>query len=84
MAKPKRKRVAVNVCRLNRFTQKNDIVVVPGKVLGAGEIDHRITVAAFAFSEKAREKIIKAKGKCLFLPDLAAKNAKGSNLKIIG
>ncbi len=84
LGKPKRKRVAVNISRLNRYTQKNDVVVVPGKVLGAGELDHPITVAAFAFSAKAREKIQKAKGKCLSLMELAQKNPKGSNIKIIG
>ena len=84
LTKPRRKRIAVNISRLNRFTQKNDMVVVPGKVLGAGEINHPIIVAAFAFSEKAKEKITKAKGKCLFISELVKKNPKGSNIKIIG
>jgi len=84
LAKPKRKRVAVNLSRLNRHTQKNDVVVVPGKVLGAGKIDHPITVAALVFSEKAREKILAARGKCLPLFKLIKKNPKGSNVKLIG
>jgi large subunit ribosomal protein L18e len=84
LAKSRRKRIAVNISRLNRFTEKNEKVAVPGKVLGAGEIDHPITVAAFAFSEKAKEKIKKARGKCLSLFELAKKNPKGSNIKIIG
>ncbi len=84
LAKPRRQRVAVNLSRLNRNTQKNDVVVVPGKVLGAGKIDHPITVAALAFSEKAKEKISAAKGKCLSLFKLIKKNPKGSNIKLIG
>jgi large subunit ribosomal protein L18e len=84
LAKPRRKRIAVNISRLNRYTEKNEIVVVPGKVLGAGEIDHPITVAAFAFSQKAREKIRKARGKCLSIIELVKKNPKGSKVKIIG
>ncbi|MGQ9506876.1 MAG: 50S ribosomal protein L18e [Candidatus Bathycorpusculaceae bacterium] len=84
LAKPKRKRITVNVSRLNRYTQKNDVVAVPGKVLGAGEIKHPITVAAFVFSEKAKEKIKAAKGKCLSYFDLVKKKPKGSNVKIIG
>jgi len=59
-------------------------VVVPGKVLGAGKIDHPINVGAFAFSERARSKILKAKGKCLSISDLMKKNPKGANVKIIG
>jgi large subunit ribosomal protein L18e len=84
LAKPRRKRIAVNISHLNRYAEKNEIVVVPGKVLGAGEIDHPITVAAFAFSQKAKEKIMKARGKCLSIMELVKKNPKGSKVKIIG
>jgi large subunit ribosomal protein L18e len=84
LAKPRRRRLAVNLSRLNRYTQKNETVVVPGKVLSAGELSHSVTVTAFAFSEKAKEKINAAKGKCLSFPDLVKKNPKGSNVKIIG
>jgi len=84
LSKPRRKRIAVNLSRLNRYTQKNETVAIPGKVLGAGEIKHPIIVAAFEFSEKAREKITAAKGKCLSFFDLVKKNPKGANVKIIG
>ncbi|MEM2972164.1 MAG: 50S ribosomal protein L18e [Candidatus Bathyarchaeia archaeon] len=84
LMKPSRKRVAVNLSRLNRHTKRNEVVVVPGKVLGAGTISHPITVAAFAFSEKAKEKIKSARGKCLSYFELVKKNPKGSNVKIIG
>jgi large subunit ribosomal protein L18e len=53
-------------------------------VLGAGEIEHAVTVAAFAFSGKAKEKIIAARGKCLSFSDLIKKKPNGSNVKIIG
>jgi len=84
LAKPSRKRVTVNLSRLNRYTQKNETAVVPGKVLGSGEIKHPITVASFAFSKKAKEKIKAANGKCLSFFDLIKKNPKGSNVKIVG
>ena len=84
LAKPRRKRIIVNISRLNRHTTKNETVVVPGKVLGAGKIDHPINVAAFSFSKKAEEKITAVKGKPLSIPQLAKKNPKGSKIKIIG
>lgn len=84
LAKPKRRRVAVNLSHLNRHAQKSETIVVPGKVLGAGEVDHPITVTAFAFSAKGREKIEAAKGKCLSFVDLIKKNPMGSSVKIIG
>ncbi len=83
LTKTKRNRVAVNLSRLNRHTQKNEVAVVPGKVLSTGEIDHPLTVTAFAFSQKARDKITAANGKCLSFTDLIKKNPKGSNIKII-
>ena len=59
-------------------------MAVPGKVLGAGRIDHPINVAAFAFSEQAKSKILEAKGKCLSFSELVEKNPKGTNVKILG
>ena len=84
LAVSRRRRIAVNISRINRYTEKNETVVVPGKVLGAGELNHPVTVAAFTFSETAKQKIKKAKGKCLTIPELVKKNPKGSNVKIIG
>lgn len=84
LLKSKRRRITANLSRLNRYTSRNDIVAVPGKVLATGEMTHPITVAAFAFSGKAREKIEAAKGKCVSFSDLAKKNPTGSNVKIIG
>ena len=84
LSKPKHRRIVVNLSRLNRYTNENDEVVVPGKVLGAGSIDHPVKVAAFSFSEQARLKIVKAKGKCISIPELIEMNPKGTNVKIIG
>lgn len=84
LAKPRRNRVAVNISRLNRYTQRNETVAVPGKVIGAGEMEHPITVVAFTFSEKAKEKIIASRGKCLSFFDLIKKKPNGSNVRIIG
>ena len=80
----KRSRVAVNVSRLNRYTKDEETIAVPGKVLGAGKADHPMTVAAFAFSDVAQSKILKAKGNCLSIRDLMKKNPTGKNVKLMG
>lgn len=59
-------------------------MAVPGKVLGAGQIGHSINVAAFAFSDQARSKILRAKGKCMSILDLMSKNPKGAEIKVLG
>jgi large subunit ribosomal protein L18e len=83
LARSNSRRAEVNVSRIARYTQKGDIVAVPGKVLGAGRIAHPVTVAAFAFSEKARQKITAAGGRCLSLRELMQEMPKGSNVKIM-
>ena len=66
----KRSRVAVNLSRINRHTEEGDVVAVPGKVLAAGSLDHRVTVAAFSFSEGARVKIAGAGSRAISLLEL--------------
>jgi large subunit ribosomal protein L18e len=72
----------VNLSHLNRHTTNGETVAVPGKVLGSGEIDHPIKVAAFAFSKRAKSKILDAKGKCLSIQELAEMNPKGTSTRI--
>ena len=84
LSSSKRSRTAVNVSRLNRYTQEGETIAVPGKVLGAGTAKHPLTVAAFAFSDKAQSKIQNAKGTCLSIRDLMKKNPLGKNVKIMG
>ena len=81
---PSRNRRAVNLSRINRFTKENELIVVPGKVLGSGVIDHKITVAAFAFSDGAVEKLKKSKCDIISIQDLMAKKPKVSDIRIIG
>lgn len=84
LLKPSRRRRAVNISRINRYTSPGDCVVVPGKVLGAGELDHPVTIAAFGFSKTALEKITRAGGRAMSIYELLRENPKGSNVKLIG
>jgi len=84
LEKPTRNRRVVNISRIEKNANKNELIVVPGKVLGAGEITKSVIVAAWQFSEQAREKILKAKGDCMSLQELLAKKPKISEMRIIG
>ena len=57
IALPRRKAVKVNIEKLNNETKEDDVVIVPGKVLGQGEMNHAITIAALSFSQEARAKL---------------------------
>ena len=82
--RPKRRRVTVNLSRIDRYTKDGEIVLIPGKTLGSGTLTHPVSVAAFSFSEKAREKVESIGGKCLTIREMIAQNPEGSKVKIIG
>ncbi|NQU79246.1 50S ribosomal protein L18e [Candidatus Woesearchaeota archaeon] len=77
-------RRVVNLSRINRFTNDKETVVVPGKVLGSGLLDHKVDVAAFAFSESAIEKLKKNNCDVMSIQDLMKKGVKTSDIRIIG
>lgn len=78
-----RKNKEVNVYHIDKFSNDDETILVPGKVLGEGSISTKVTVAAFKFSQEAEHKITAAGGKCLKIDELMAENPKGSNVKII-
>ena len=80
LAKPTRQRRNINLSRINRYTESNDTVVIPGKVLGTGEPNEKVTVAAWQFSQSAKEKLKNN----LTIKELMEKNPKAKKLKIIG
>ena len=83
LEKSNRSQAEVNVSRINRYSAENDTVVIPGKVLSNGSLDHKVEVAALKFSEAAKAEIEKAGGECISIADLVEKNPKGSNVKIM-
>ncbi len=84
LEKPSRNWPEVNLNRINKYIHEKEIALIPGKVLSTGELDKKVSVAAWAFSEKAKEKIIKAGGKCLTIQDLMKKNPDVKNIRILG
>ena len=83
LSKPERIKVEVNLTRIERNANKGETIVVPGKVLGDGELKKPLTIAAANFSMSALEKISKAGGKALTLSELIEKNPKGTDVKIL-
>lgn len=80
--RPRRKRYEVNLSRLEKFATQGDTIVVPGIVLGEGDVKKRITVAAIKFSSEARKKIERAGGKCLSIEEVSKENP--SKMRIMG
>jgi large subunit ribosomal protein L18e len=79
----RRKKVEVNLVDIERNANENETVLVPGIVLGSGELTKPINVAAWKFSPSAEQKIKKAKGKMMTIEELVKENPKGSGVKIL-
>ena len=84
LEKSSRQRRAVNLSRINKCAKENEVIIVPGKVLASGELDHKVTVSAFNFSEEAVNKIKAAKADIMTISELLKKNPKGKKVRIIG
>lgn len=84
IAKPKRKAVAVNIDKINRISKDNEIIIVPGKVMNKGSLDHNIVLIALKFSQGAKEKIAK-KANIMSMQEFIEKKPtfKGINMRII-
>jgi len=80
---PRRQRPAVNLGTIERHTETGDTVVVPGKVLAAGKLEHNVTVAALSFSEQAQKQIENSNGVCLTIAELIEKNPGGTGIKLL-
>ena len=78
-----RRQAEVNLSKINRHSSSDDIILIPGKVLGSGEIDHKVQVAALGFSRRAAEKIVNAGGNCMEISKLMEEHPKGSDIRII-
>lgn len=83
LSKSRKRRAKVNISKLNRFSEKGETIVAPGKVLGYGNLNKKINVSAFEFSKQARDKIENTGGKCMNIRELMKKNPKGEEVKII-
>ena len=46
----------VNLTRINKITKENDILFVPGKVLGTGNLSHKVTFVPFQYQQQQQKK----------------------------
>jgi large subunit ribosomal protein L18e len=81
--KPTRHYAEVNLSKISRYSKDNETVLIPGKVLGTGNIDHPVTVAALNFSMTAEQLIANAQGKCLSIEQLMETNPTGKGVRIL-
>ena len=85
LLRPRRRKVEVNLSHISRIVKdEGSLVIVPGKVLGAGILERKLSIAAYAFSETAKKKIEESGGSALELTSLLEDRALPKNYTIIG
>ena len=82
--KPSIARRDINLKRIAQLTKENDTVVFPGKVLGTGNIPHKVTLCSFSISNSAANKILENGGKLISYSDLIEQNPTGKGVVLLG
>ncbi len=82
--KPSIARRDINLNRIDQLTKENDTVIFPGKVLGTGNILHKITLCSFSISNSAANKILESGGKLIGHSDLIEQNPTGKGVVLLG
>ena len=73
-----------NLSRVTRYAPEGATILVPGKLLGSGEVTGNRTIAAYSVSSNARAKIEAAGGRVLTYGELMNENPKGNGVIILG
>jgi len=74
---------SVNLSDIDKQTSAGDTVIIPGKVLGSGQLSKKVRICALGFSDSAREKLGKHKGEIVTILEEIHKNPKAEGLKVI-
>lgn len=80
---PRRKQFSINLDQIDKQTKDNDVIVIPGKVLGTGEINKKIKIVALSYSESAKKKLEKSGVKFHFINEEIKNNPNAKNIKVI-
>lgn len=78
-----RRRAEVNLYKLNKELEEGETALVPGKVLGYGDLDQKIKIGALNYSKGAKEKIEEAGSEPLTIQELKEQDPEKKNMRII-
>ncbi len=84
LSRPRRRQIHVNLSEINRVQNEKETVLVPGRVLGSGRLEHPVRIAALAFTASAKAKIKNSGGECLTIEALLKTNPGGADIRLMG
>lgn len=73
-----------NLSRISRYAPEGATILIPGKLLGSGELVSNHVIAAYSVSEGARDKIEAAGGRIMTYGELMKENPSGKGVVILG
>ena len=79
----RRKYSAVNLDRIEKESSDRNIIIVPGKVLGSGNLTKKLRICALYFSKSAINKIKQSKGEAVKIIDEIKKNPNAEGVKLL-
>tara|TARA_Y100000310_G_scaffold26446_2_gene25227 strand:- start:5110 stop:5481 length:372 start_codon:yes stop_codon:yes gene_type:complete len=83
ISKPNRKQTDLNLDEIDSRSEEGDVVVVPGKVLGLGEIKKKIKISALAYSESAKKKLTEDGIEFNLIGEEIKKNPEAKDVRIL-
>lgn len=80
---PRRKQISKNLDEIEKISKEGDTIVVPGKVLGNGDVSKKIRIVALGFSGQAREKLKRKKCELVSIKEEIKVNPKAQGIKVL-
>ena len=74
---------SVNLEDIEKQTKIGETVVVPGKVLGVGNVSKKVRIAALSISETALSELKNTKSEFVIILDEIKKNPKAEGVKLV-
>jgi large subunit ribosomal protein L18e len=73
----------VNLGEISRNAKPKATIIVPGKLLGGGDVTQALVVASYKCSASARRKLEAAGGRAITISQLLKENPKGSGVVVM-
>ena len=83
LSRPTRKKIVVNLDKINSETKAGDTIVVPGKILSWGNLERKVKLVGLSISDSALEKVNKGKSEFVILQQEIKLNPEAKGIKII-
>ena len=83
LSRPRRLQVIKNLDEIDKESKEGDTIIIPGKVLGNGDMSKKIKIVALSFSQEAERKLKAKKCEMLSLIKEIETNKKADGIKIL-